>query len=586
MSRTRYKKGDWNVIEDIGGKQVKSSKTQLRWDGHRVLKCDYEERHPQDFIRAIPDDPSVPWTRSESQDNYLDERAFLEDVQLVSNDPQAYEYMGLDVDFDADGDTLVVAAHRRDLIADGSELIPDNSFDDAGDWELGDGWAISGGKARCNGTQTAESSIQQSGVLNIGQSVEIIYTVSNLEIGTFTAYAGSGTAGTSHTSNGTYTQTLTVTGSTDFYILVSSSFNADIEIVSAIATADLVDTGAAYIFVRDGLVWSQEAILEASVSAGSLLGNRVDISSDGNTVVLGAPGNDLIQNDQGSLVIFTRSGSTWSEEQHLVHPTPATTNSYLGYSVALSDDGNTVVAGSYGDDTNQGAVHVWTRSGTTWTYLEKLTYTSGGVGDRIGVAASISGDGNYIWAGAPWESASTGYAVEWKLTAGVYVENAQITAVSPVAGENFSYNVVPNYDGSYIYVGAWSADVDGISGAGRVDIFSRSGGVPVFSSSIENPTPSAGDSFGGAIGINKYGDRFIISAVSEDIDASNAGGAYEYSRSGATTTFVKRLIPSEASVNDYIGRSAISSNGQYAVLTSVDDDVTFIDQGSVWIFTK
>jgi len=542
MSRTRYKKGDWNVIEDIGGKQVKSSKTQLRWDGHRVLKCDY------------PDDPSVPWTRSESQDNYLDERAFLEDVQLVSNDPQAYEYMGLDVDFDADGDTLVVAAHRRDLIADGSELIPDNSFDDAGDWELGDGWAISGGKARCNGTQTAESSIQQSGVLNIGQSVEIIYTVSNLEIGTFTAYAGSGTAGTSHTSNGTYTQTLTVTGSTDFYILVSSSFNADIEIVSAIATADLVDTGAAYIFVRDGLVWSQEAILEASVSAGSLLGNRVDISSDGNTVVLGAPGNDLIQNDQGSLVIFTRSGSTWSEEQHLVHPTPATTNSYLGYSVALSDDGNTVVAGSYGDDTNQGAVHVWTRSGTTWTYLEKLTYTSGGVGDRIGVAASISGDGNYIWAGAPWESASTGYAVEW--------------------------------DGSYIYVGAWSADVDGISGAGRVDIFSRSGGVPVFSSSIENPTPSAGDSFGGAIGINKYGDRFIISAVSEDIDASNAGGAYEYSRSGATTTFVKRLIPSEASVNDYIGRSAISSNGQYAVLTSVDDDVTFIDQGSVWIFTK
>jgi len=560
MRRTYYRSGDHNAICDRCGRKFKASQLKKTWDGFYMCAKHWEERHIADFFRGRPDDQSVPWTRSEPADNYLTDRAFQESVQLVSNDPQAYEYMGLDVDFDANGETLVVAAHRRNIIADGSELIPDNSFDDAGDWELGDGWTISGGKARCNGTQTAESSIQQSSVLTIGQSVEIIYTVSNLEIGTFTAYAGSGTAGTSHTSNGTYTQTLTVTGSTDFYILVSSSFNADIEIVSAIATADLVDTGAAYIFVRDDLVWSQEAILEASVSAGSLLGNRVDISSDGNTVVLGAPGNALIQNDQGSLVIFTRSGSTWSEEQHLVHPTPATTNSYLGYAVALSDDGNTVVAGSYGDDTNQGAVHVWTRSGTTWTYLEKLTYTSGGVGDRLGVAASISGDGNYIWSGAPWESASTGYAVEWKLTAGVYVENAQITAVSP--------------------------DVDGISEAGRVDIFSRSGGIPVFSSSIENPTPSTGDAFGGAIGINKYGDRFIVSAVSEDINASNAGGAYEYSRSGATTTFVKRLIPSEASVNDYIGRNAISSNGRYSVLTSVDDDVTFTDQGSVWIFTK
>lgn len=71
MSKTYYKKGDWNVIEDIGGRKVKASKTRKRWDGFRVLDQDYEERHPQDFVRAVPDDQSVPWTRSEGEDKSI-----------------------------------------------------------------------------------------------------------------------------------------------------------------------------------------------------------------------------------------------------------------------------------------------------------------------------------------------------------------------------------------------------------------------------------------------------------------------------------------------------------------------------------
>ena len=71
MSRTRYKKGDWNVICDVSGKKLRASQTRLRWDGLRVQKSDYEERHPQDFIRAVQDNPSIPWTRSEGTDFYL-----------------------------------------------------------------------------------------------------------------------------------------------------------------------------------------------------------------------------------------------------------------------------------------------------------------------------------------------------------------------------------------------------------------------------------------------------------------------------------------------------------------------------------
>ena len=68
MSRTYYKHGQWNAICDMCGRKFKSGMLQLRWDGLRVCKRDYEERHPQDFQKAVPDNQGVPWTRSEPAD--------------------------------------------------------------------------------------------------------------------------------------------------------------------------------------------------------------------------------------------------------------------------------------------------------------------------------------------------------------------------------------------------------------------------------------------------------------------------------------------------------------------------------------
>jgi len=71
MRRTYYRAGDWNAICDVCGRKYKASKLQLRWDGLRVCKMDYEERHPQDFMHAIPDNQGVPWTRSEQADTVV-----------------------------------------------------------------------------------------------------------------------------------------------------------------------------------------------------------------------------------------------------------------------------------------------------------------------------------------------------------------------------------------------------------------------------------------------------------------------------------------------------------------------------------
>ena len=55
--------GDWNAICDVCGFKFKASDLKQRWDNLMVCKDDFEYRHPEDFFRGFPDDPSIPWSR-------------------------------------------------------------------------------------------------------------------------------------------------------------------------------------------------------------------------------------------------------------------------------------------------------------------------------------------------------------------------------------------------------------------------------------------------------------------------------------------------------------------------------------------
>jgi len=67
----QYKHGDWNAICDRCGFKYKASELKKTWDGLWVCKKDWEPRHPQDKIRGIPDDPSVPFTRPDPTDVFV-----------------------------------------------------------------------------------------------------------------------------------------------------------------------------------------------------------------------------------------------------------------------------------------------------------------------------------------------------------------------------------------------------------------------------------------------------------------------------------------------------------------------------------
>ena len=153
---------------------------------------------------------------------------------------------------------------------------------------------------------------------------------------------------------------------------------------------NLTSTGSAYVFARSGTTWTEEAKLTASDgSVGDALGTSVCLSGD--TALVGADGEDDNGNLSGSAYVFVRNGSIWVEEAKLLAADGAASDRF-GTSVSLS--GDTALVGASDDDDNgnaSGSVYVFARSGTNWTEETKLTASDGSIGDRFGSSVSLSG---------------------------------------------------------------------------------------------------------------------------------------------------------------------------------------------------
>lgn len=151
------------------------------------------------------------------------------------------------------------------------------------------------------------------------------------------------------------------------------------------------DSGAAYVFVRSGTIWNQEAKLIASdAAADDRLGESVSISAG--TGVVGARAEDGVGVSSGAAYVFVRSGTIWSEQAKLTASDAATADQFGG-SVAV--DGNSIVVGAVGDDDGgaiSGSAYAFMRSGATWSEHAKLTASDAGASDQFGFSVALSGD--------------------------------------------------------------------------------------------------------------------------------------------------------------------------------------------------
>ena len=157
--------------------------------------------------------------------------------------------------------------------------------------------------------------------------------------------------------------------------------------------------GAAYIYTRSGNSWTQRSRVQASdKQAYDYFGQFVALSENGNTAIVGAPG----EYPGGSAYVYTRSGNSWSQ-QAKIKSTDIQSNDQFGNSVSISSDGNKVLVGANNEDTganNAGAAYIFTRSGNSWSQQGKMQASNKGQDDQFGFKVSLSGDGNTSIMGA------------------------------------------------------------------------------------------------------------------------------------------------------------------------------------------
>ena len=169
--------------------------------------------------------------------------------------------------------------------------------------------------------------------------------------------------------------------------------------------------GAAWVFIRNGNSWTSQTKLTGADAIGIAprFGRSVSISSDGNTAVVGGYDDD---GSKGAVWVYTRSGSTWTQQGNKLIGTGATGNAKLGFSISLSDDGNTVVVGGYTDNANAGAAWIFTRNGSVWSQSGNKLVGSGAIGSAVnqGGAVAISPDGNTVIVGGIGDDTNKGAA--------------------------------------------------------------------------------------------------------------------------------------------------------------------------------
>ena len=350
------------------------------------------------------------------------------------------------------------------------------------------------------------------------------------------------------------------------------------------------DAGAAYIFTRSGSTWTEQQKIQASdPQEDDWFGFSVSISGDGNTVIVGSRLEDTGGGDAGAAYIFTRSGSTWTEQQK-IQSSDKQAGDNFGYSVSISGDGNTAIVGAHDEDTggnDAGAAYIFTRSGSTWTEQQKIQASDKEISDFFGHSVSISGDGNTVIVGAIYEdtgAGNAGAAYIFTRSGSTWTEQQKIQASDKQANDYFGQSVSISGDGNTVIVGADREDTGGTD-AGAAYIFTRSGSTWTEQQKIQSSDIETGDHFGYSVSISSDGSTAIVGARLEDTGASNAGSAYIFTRSGSTWTEQQKIQASDKEASDIFGFSvSISSDGNTAIVGAYAEDTGASNAGAAYIF--
>jgi Bacterial Ig-like domain (group 3) len=258
------------------------------------------------------------------------------------------------------------------------------------------------------------------------------------------------------------TAAATLSGSGSEGLGSSVAVSADGE--TAVVGAPLAAGGAAHVYQESGGSWSSTPVASFTGSSGEGLGGSVAVSADGRTLALSAP---AAGGGAGAVYVYQESGGSWSSTP--VATFTGSANDSLGSALALSADGQTVVAGASGAGGSTGEVLVYRKSAGSWSSAPVATFT-GTASVPLGVSVAVSGGGQTVVAGSPTASGD-GEAVLYSESGGSWPSTATATFAGS-GSEALGSSVAVSEDGGLVVAGAPEAG----SNAGAVEVYDEVGG--------------------------------------------------------------------------------------------------------------
>lgn len=307
--------------------------------------------------------------------------------------------------------------------------------------------------------------------------------------------------------------------------------------------ADPFDKGAAYVFVRVNGNWLQQAKLVGSDTiTGDRFGETVAIS--GNTIVAGAVLHDTAGTpdvNKGAAYIFIRSGATWTQQAKLTASTPQDFD-FFGSDVAI--DGNTAVVGATQSNGNVrlGSAYVFIRTGNTWSQQAKLQSTDLTKSDGFGQSVSVSGDTAVVGASSVNVDGHSfqGAAYVFTRSGASWSQQAKLTADD---GENNSYfGFAVSLKNQMLAVGAYGSRIDGKIQQGAAYLFTRTSTGWSQQAKLAANDGVALDFLGTTVAVG--GDSIIAGAPQKGVNRANTvdtqqqGAAYFFS----TATGIPKVL--------------------------------------------
>ena len=344
----------------------------------------------------------------------------------------------------------------------------------------------------------------------------------------------------------------------------------------------LGEAGAVYLFRFDGTNWFQDAYIKASnTEQGDRFGRDVALSSDGNTLAVGALWEDSnatgINGDQsdnsagqsGAVYVFRSGGAGWFQEAYIKASNTGSAGidggDNFGENVTLSADGNTLAVGApfewssatgiNGDQTDNsslqsGAAYLFRFDGIAWLQQAYIKASNTGVSDTFGGNLALSANGNTLAVGAALEeSGATGINGDqsdnslgeagavylFRFDGTNWLQEAYIKASNAGVSDRFGSDVALSADGNTLAVGASSEDsiATGINGDQNDDSTVNAGAVYLFNfdgtdwyqqAYVKAPNTGQRDGFGVVLVLSNDGNTLAVGARSERSSATGVNG--------------------------------------------------------------